>query len=119
MAQSLRKSTFAEIRNFRENDKKRSHTRLFHELREVTMAEGSRRRSLSQVVIGFSKLEREALGMMTLRSMGTMQIAARLAMVAITAGMRARALRFSRYRLTATRRKTWTKPTPGQAQRTV
>ena len=61
MAQSLRKSTFWEIRDFRENDEKRSHTRLFHELREVTMAEGSRRRSLSQVVIGFSELEREAL----------------------------------------------------------
>ena len=61
MAQSLRKSTFGEIRDFRENDEKRSHTQLFHELREVTMAEGSRRRSLSQVVIGFSELEREAL----------------------------------------------------------
>ena len=61
MAQSLRKSTFGEIRDFRENDEKRSHTRLFHELREVTMAEGCRRRSLSQVVIGFSELKREAL----------------------------------------------------------
>ena len=61
MAQRLRKSTFGEIRDLRGNDEKISHTRLFHELREVTMAEGSRRRYLSQVVISFSELEREAL----------------------------------------------------------